>query len=100
MANLKMSDLSDSEVGGLAFVDSLTVFIPPIDFRGITNLQSYKVFVSRVQQSDSVVRDIFFFRFFSPIGCYKILSVVPCAIQSVLGGYFIYSSVYILIPNY
>ena len=37
---------------------------------------------------------IFFFRFFSIIGYYRILSIVPCAIQWVLVVYFIYSSMY------
>ena len=37
---------------------------------------------SGVQQSDSVIFIyIFFFRFFSIIGYYKILNIVPCAIQ-------------------
>ena len=36
------------------------------------------VLVSGIQPSDSV---IFFFRFFSIIGYYKILNIVPCAIQ-------------------
>ena len=44
------------------------------------------VLVSGIQQSDSVIRIyikicIFFFRFFSIIGYYKILRIVPCAIQ-------------------
>ena len=41
------------------------------------------VLVSGVQQSDSVYMHIylFFFRFFSYIVYYKILSIVPCAIQ-------------------
>ena len=43
---------------------------------------------------------IFFFGFFSIIGYYKILSIVPCTTLKVLVVYyFIYSSVYILIPN-
>ena len=33
---------------------------------------------------------IFFFRFFSLISYYKILSIVPCAIQQVLVGYLFY----------
>ena len=37
-----------------------------------------------------------FFRFFSIIGYYKILDMVPCAIQQVLVVYFTYSSVYLL----
>ena len=37
--------------------------------------------VSGVQQSDSVLYISVFFRFFSLIGSYKILSIVPCAIQ-------------------
>ena len=36
--------------------------------------------VSGVEQSDSVYIHIFL-RFFSIIGYYKILSIVPCAIQ-------------------
>ena len=35
-----------------------------------------------------------FFRFFSHIGHYTVLSRVPCAIQKVLIIYFIYNSVY------
>ena len=40
--------------------------------------------VSGVQQSDSVIHlymYLFFFRLFSIIGYYKILNIVPCAIQ-------------------
>ena len=34
---------------------------------------------------------LFFFRiFFSPVGCYKILTLVPCATQWVLVGYLFY----------
>ena len=36
---------------------------------------------------------LYFFKLFSRIGYYKILSGVPCAIQCVLVGYFIYGSV-------
>ena len=46
--------------------------------------------VSNVQQSNSVIHihtHIFFFRFFYIIGYYKILSIVPCAIQYVLVVY-------------
>ena len=44
---------------------------------------------------------LFFFRFFSLICYYKILSIIPCAIQYfLLIIYFIYSSVYMLIPNF
>ena len=42
------------------------------------------VLVSGVQQSDSVIHIciyLFFFRFFSIMGYYKILNTVPCAIQ-------------------
>ena len=44
------------------------------------------VLVSGIQQNDSVIHIymyiyIFFFRFFSIIGYYKILNIVPCAIQ-------------------
>ena len=37
-------------------------------------------------------------RLFSLIACYKILSLVPCAIQQVL-VYAMYTSVYLLSPN-
>ena len=50
------------------------------------------VLISSVQQHDSFTytyRSIFF-RFFSFIGYYKILSRVPCAIQQVLLGYLFY----------
>ena len=36
----------------------------------------------------------FFLKFFSHLGCYRILSIAPCAIQKVLVDYFICSSVY------
>ena len=42
---------------------------------------------------------IFFVRFFSVVGCYKILNIVLYAIQSALVVYFILSSVYLLVPN-
>jgi len=35
-------------------------------------------------------KNVFFFRFFSIIGYYKILTVVPCVIQSVLVVYIFY----------
>ena len=64
------------------------------------------VLVLGVQQSDSdyiyhthTVIYPFFFRLFSHTGYYKILSIVPCAIQQVLTVCFIYSSVYMLLPN-
>ena len=41
----------------------------------------YKVvFVSSVQQKDSIIHISFFFRFFSHIDYYRILSRDPCAI--------------------
>ena len=57
--------------------------------------------VSGIQQSDShiyirvyiyiyIYAYIFFFRFFSIIGYYKILNIVPCAIQQVLVVYLFY----------
>ena len=48
--------------------------------------------VSAVQQSDSAIHTYIsiFFRFFSLIGYYKILSIVPCAIQWVLVVYLFY----------
>ena len=42
---------------------------------------------------------ILFFRFFTIIGYYKILSIVLCAIEQGLIVYFIYSGVYMLIPK-
>ena len=49
------------------------------------------VLASALQQSDSVIYYIyiylFFSKFFSHLGCYRILNRVPCAIQSVLVGY-------------
>ena len=40
------------------------------------------VLISGIQQSDSCIYIyIFFFRFFSIINYYKILNIVPCAIQ-------------------
>ena len=43
---------------------------------------------------------IFFFQIFSITHYYKILDIIPCAIPWVLFGiYFIYNSVYLLIPN-
>ena len=38
------------------------------------------VLVSSVQKIDLVIH-IYFFRFFSLMGYYKILSIIPCAIQ-------------------
>ena len=48
--------------------------------------------VSSVQQSESVIHIhiSLFFRFFSHIGHYRVLSRVPCAIQQVLISYLFY----------
>ena len=49
--------------------------------------------VSSVQHSDSITHihiSIFFFRLFSIIGYYKILSRVPCAVQQGLVVYLVY----------
>ena len=43
--------------------------------------------------------DIFFFMVFSIMVYYRILNIVPYAIQWDLVVYFIYSSSYLLIPN-
>ena len=52
------------------------------------------VLVSGVQQSESVIHihisTLFFFRLFSHIGHYRVLSRVPCAIQQVLISYLFY----------
>ena len=65
----------------------------------------YNVLVSSVQQSDSFIYThiymYIYFRFFSIIGYHKILSSLwytYCG-RSLLFTYFIYSSVYMLIPN-
>ena len=52
-----------------------------------------------VQQSDSVIH-IFFFRFFSHVGYYRILSIVPCAVQQVLIVYLFYLSIIFYKFNY
>ena len=63
------------------------------------------VLVSGVQESDSVIHIyiyIFFFRYFSIIGYYKILNtlIVPCAMQQVLVVYHsIYNSLHLLVSN-
>ena len=57
--------------------------------------------VSGVQQSDAVIHIhsyLVFFKLFSLVGYYKILSRVPCAIQKGLAGYCTYN-VSMLIPN-
>ena len=56
--------------------------------------------VSGVQQSDSVIYIymcvyVFLFRFFSITAYYKILNIVPCAIQLVLVVLYIYVYIYI-----
>ena len=48
------------------------------------------VLVSSVQQSDSIIHKyIFFFRFFSIVGYYKKLKIIPCAIQPVFVIYLL-----------
>ena len=48
-----------------------------------------------------IYTNLLFFRFCSLIGYYKILNIVPCAIQQVLVVYqFIYGCVYTLIPTF
>ena len=44
---------------------------------------------------------IFFFRFFSIMAYYKMLNIVPCAIQEVLVAYlsYIYSGMYLLFSS-
>ena len=53
------------------------VFFKKIEVSLINNI----VLVSGVQHRDSLCTHTFFFRFFSLIGYYKILSMVPCALQ-------------------
>ena len=52
------------------------------------------VLVSGVQQSELVIHihisTVFFLRFFSHIGHYRVLSRVACAIQQVLISYLFY----------
>ena len=52
------------------------------------------VLVSDEQQSDSIIYVCvcILFQDFSMIGCYKILTIVPCAVQYILAAYFIDSS--------
>ena len=84
------------------------------------------VLVSGVQQSDSVIHIhtyiyiyiyihiyihiyicvyiyvyiyIFFFRFFSLVGYYKMLSIVPCAIQQIYVGYLFYIQQYVYVNS-
>ena len=57
--------------------------------------------VSDAQQSYSVICIYkFFFRFFPIVGYYKILNILPCAIQYDLAVYFMFSGGYMLIPNF
>ena len=61
------------------------------------------VFVSNYSKVNQLYIHIYprFFRFFSHIGHYRVLSLVHCALQQVLTGYriyFTYSSVYMSIP--
>ena len=48
--------------------------------------------VSHVQQGFNYT---YFFRFFSIIGYYKVLKIVPCAIQQVLVVYLFYKQEYV-----
>ena len=59
------------------------------------------VLVPGVQQSDSVFHiNMYLFRLFSIIHCYKILNIVPCVYSSSLWLiYFMYGSAYLLIPG-
>ena len=41
---------------------------------------------------------LFFFLFFSTVVYYKILNIVPCAIQKNFVVYFIFDNVHLLIP--
>ena len=51
------------------------------------------VFISAVQHSDSIIHTYtFLFRFFSCIGYYKILRIVPCAIQQVSVGFLFFNT--------
>ena len=56
------------------------------------------VFISGVQQSDSVIYIVFFI-FFSIMAYGKILNIVPSAIQQVLFAYFIYIYAHIYTPH-
>ena len=50
---------------------------------------------------DQLYMDLFFFKFFSHLGCYRVLSSVPLLYsRSSVVIYFIYSSVYMSIPNF
>ena len=66
----------------------------PFAFVFLTEIQLIynAVIFSGVYKRDSVINTYtsIFFWFFSLIGCYKILSRGPCAIQQVLGHYLFY----------
>ena len=63
----------------------------PIIFKNLSTVDV--VLVLDAQQNDLVISIyiyIYFFRFFSHIGYYKILSMVSCAVQEILVGYLFY----------
>ena len=60
----------------------------------------YNVLLFIVQQNGSAIYvHICFFIFFSIMVYYCLLNTVPCAVQYVLVVYFIYSSLYLLVPD-
>ena len=71
-----------------------------IIFNFYSFIEVYLIYsISSIQPSDSVIcMYVSFFRFFSSIGYYKTLNLVPCAIQQILVC-FKYSSVCMSIPN-
>ena len=89
----------DVSEGTLQVVRHLCPPLKPLLFIYLIDIQLVYsvVLVPGVQQSDSVLhicvyiyRYIFFFRLLSIIGYYKILNIVPCAIQQALVVYLFY----------
>ena len=80
------------------YMQNTYVYIPlciyvNVDIKPSPNTLIYNfVLVSGVQQSYIC---IFFFRFFPIIVQYRILYIIPCAIEQIFVVYFIYSSVYL-----
>ena len=65
-------------------------------------LYSFQVYSTAIQLHIHTYMYVCFFRCFSLIGYYKILSAAPCAMQKFLlftSYIYIYSTVHLLIPN-
>lgn len=70
-------------------------FLKKLKYSCFTRLCQFQVY------STVILLYIFFFRFFSFIGYYKILNIVPCAVEKVLVGYLFYMQQCVYInPNF